>query len=416
VVGVSQQRLAERLAVQPSAVSNWEGGAREISVDYRLIDAALGAEGVLAELLWAFGTVKGLDPRQSWTKIYPGESSPVWAWFRSPSPSLQLEGEWGVARIDHELQLGSNGLFMTLGASVADSPLVIQLSEPGWVDFGRGELPYQVADAPIVPAAELARRSTASGTFMQLFVGNIFSKLSARPWSREVASFALVAPKTIASFLSGYSRSSEVEHQGTWPPLPDGIESVDRMRFARLRRARGLSLVETAHRLASTTGIEVGKDTLRRFETGVGQPHSPLLPVALDHVLGASGHLGIAEIRSDRGSGSARVPPYWYGPIWIALDGPGQEVRFKLRFGDWYRQVRGHLPMLVTIQSWAPESPLRISADSSVTWTVGLGRRVGAVSLDQDWVPASIGAAQRALWETEQALMRAFGVGETVAG
>jgi transcriptional regulator with XRE-family HTH domain len=415
VVGVSQQRVAERLAVQPSTLSNWENGTRAISVGYQQLDAAVGAEGVLAELLWAFGTRRGLDPHRSWTKIFPGESGPVWAWFRSPSPKVKLEGEWGVARIDHELNLGANGLFMTLGASVAESALVIQLSEPGWVDFGRGELPPDIPLAPVLPAAELARRSTATGPFMQLFIGSIMSKLTSRPWSREVASFAVVAPKTIASFVSGFSRSQDVETPDPWPPLPDGIEAVDRLRFARLRRARGLSLVDTASRLAAITGTEVGKDTLRRFETGVGQPHDPLLPAALDHVLGANGHLGMVEIRSDRGSGSVRLPPYWYGPVWIAVEGPGTEGRVRVRFGDWYRQVRGTLPMLVAIQSWAPETALRISADSSITWKVGLGRRVGAVSIDQNWVPASIGAAQRALSETERAIMRAFGVGETVS-
>jgi hypothetical protein len=185
-------------------------------------------------------------------------------------------------------------------------------------------------------------------------------------------------------------------------------------RFERLRQARGLSLVDTATRLARLTGIEVGKDTLRRFETGVGQPHDPLLPAALDCVLDANGHLGMIELRSDSGDAAVHLPPYWYGPVWIAVEGPGRDARFRLRFGDWYRQVRGGLPMLVTIQSWAPETPLRISIDPSVRWTVGIGRRTGAVSVDQNWVPASFGAAQRALRETEQAMMRAFGVGEAV--
>lgn len=410
VLGLSQIQTAERLSVQPTALSNWENGARAISLDIAQLDDVLDGDGVLAGLLWGFGTPRGLDADHLWTKVFPGEAGPVWVWFRSLSPEVKLAGEWGVARVDADFELGPNGLFMTVGLSIPVSPIVLHFSEPTWADFGRGQLPDKIPGAPIVSAITLAERSTNTGGFMDMFFGNMADRFG-RSGRREVSALSDHAPKSLARFLASFDRSGS-GRKPSWPPLPSGEDDIERLRFARLRRARGLSLVETAERLVELADVTVSKDTLRRFETDVGQPHERLLPVALDHVLGAEGRLAIVEIRSDTGSGAVRFPSYWSGPIWIAFDGPeASEVAIRLEFADWSRDFRITLPILVIHHFSAEGVPLRITAPPNVRWTVGVGRRAGAIAIDHGWSPATMEVAQEAVSATENALLESLIVG-----
>lgn len=405
MLGLSQQQVAARLSVKATALSNWENGTRRISLDHEQIDDALDGGGVLGGLLWAFGTPKGLDPNRLWTKVFPGEPTPVWMWIRSPSPRLRLEGEWGVARVDADLELGENGLFMTVGMAVAESPVVVHLSEPSWADFGRGELPSDMPGAPVLAAINQAHRSTAEGTFVEMFFGDLADRFS-RSHSRDLAKLHRSSPRSLASFFSAFGRQGQRRKPEPWPLLPAADDPVGRLRFARLRRARGLSLLDAAQRLAAVTGVEVSKDTLRRFETDVGEPHHRLLPVGLDQMLGADGHLAVAEIRADRGSGAVRLPPYWTGPVWFDFDGPSEsEQTIVITWGEWSREIRGVLPMLLVYHYSEQGVPLRITASPAVSWRVGVGRRAGATPINQGWVPTSYDAAQRAIAETEDALL-----------
>lgn len=407
VLGLSQQQAADRLSVQPSALSNWEHDARAISIDIHELDRALGADGVLAGLLWSFGSVEGLDPALNWTHVFAGDSTPVWLWLRAPTTSIKIVAEWGVARLEPEVDLSPNGLFVFLAASVSESPVIVTLSEPGWVDFGRGTLPEAIPGAEVLSGVDLLRRSSASGAFMDLFISNLAGKLSG-PRSRELVTLATLGPKAVASFLSGLSRSPEAKATGSWTPVPETVDELDRPRFARLRRARGLSLADTIDLLVKEADISISKETLRRFETDVGHPHVRHLPAALDEVLGGAGHLGLSRIRSDRGNGSISFPPFWHGPVWLELDGPSRERTVRLRWGDWYRQVRIVTPTLLAFTCTTPEAPIRITVDTDVSWSGGLGSRAGVTSIDHNWVPASVSKAQRALSDTEGALLRSL--------
>ncbi len=406
VLGMTQQEAAERLNVRPSALSNWERGTRAISIDLTELDEALAGQQVLEGLLWAHSTPDGLEPGRLWTKVFPGSSHPVWVWLRSPSCRFVLEGEWGVARMETGLELGPNGLFVTVGASVADSPVVLHLSEPGWADFGSGELPVDMPGAPVVSAISMFGRSSADGPFMDLFSSNLAAKLSSR--SPDVLDLADTAPGAVDSYVSGPDRRAASRAvPKRWPPSSEGIDAVERRRFARLRQARGLSLTAAADRLTYRTGLEVSRDTLRRFETSVGRPHDPILPVALDHALGAEGRLAVLELQAGRGEGATVFPPYWRGPIWIQLEDERGEGRVVLRRGHWHREVSFTGPTLVSAHWFKPSVPLRILAERTTRWAVGVGRRAGAEAIDQNWVPATVDAAQQSLAETEQAIFTA---------
>lgn len=403
----SQHELAGHLSVGMSTVSSWENGTRGITFDLEVLDQRLEAGGVLAALLGAVGTARGLPPARVWTKVYPGPSTPVWMWVRGPGTSMRVEGEWGVVSFETTATLQANGLFVTVGGSVAESPVVVELSTPGWADFGRGTLPEGLPDAQVIAAVDHVRPSSAHGPFMELFAGDLQDRLQRYIPVADTAERA-PAGDPLASFADRYTRASPHRPGEPWPPVPDGIDEVDRRAFARLRQARGLSLSQVAQRLAAATDVACSKDTLRRFELDRGEPVDQSLPAALDHVLGAEGHLALSTIRSGQGPALVTLPPYWHAPIWIAVDSARNDVAVELRWARWARRLVGSPPLLLVSHYADPSAPLRIECDPAIHWDVGLGRPRGATPINHGWMPVSLDAAQEALASTQQAILDAI--------
>ena len=407
ILGWTQQQAASALNVRPNALSNWERGERAISLDLGQLDVGLKGEGVLEGLMWSNGTPEGLESGQVWTKVFPGESQPVWLWLRSPARRLFIEGEWGVARMETEIELGRNGLFVTVGASLPDSPVVVHLSEPGWADFGFGALPVEMPEAPVISAVTMLERSTADGPLVDMLGTRFQSKLdSGEPGAVDLAG---VAPGALDSYTSreGGFGGEQRPIPKRWPALAEGIDSVERQRFARLRVARGLSRGALADRVRTQARLQVSRDTLRRFETDVGRPHDPMLPVALDHVLGAGGRLALLELRSGRGRGSVQFPGFWRGPIWVRFDDPTGPAQAVIQRKTWQREVAFDGPTVIGAHWFDPAAPIRIMAEPTTSWQVGVGRPAGAIPANQGWVPGNIDVAQQAVTEIENAIYTA---------
>ncbi len=420
VAHISQRALADRLGVARTAVTNWEKGSRLASLDVERIDQALDADGVLAGWLWAFDTPTGLAPRHIWSAVFRGPSTPVWMWIRCSEPDLVVEAEWGLYRFEGEVELGENGFLITLGVSIEESPVVVQLSKPGWVDFGRGDVPPNVPGAPELDPLSMVVPSSATGDFSKMLSSNIAKRFAESP-PPEVAELGEEVLKPVESLFDTNRTADRAAKQAddsawVWPTISDGVGSVDRSRFSTLREARGLSLADTSQRLAELTGTKASKDTLRRFESDVGLPHDRLLPVALDHVLGANGHLAMVELAAGKGSATVNIPRYWAAPVWLEFwvdpecdkrggDGVGHRVA-ELYWGSWRRSIDGELPLLLI--SHGPMLPLRLVVDPSIHWKVGIGRRVGAIPINHGWLPNSIDATQDALTEYQQVLLEAL--------
>lgn len=403
VLGWTQQQAADRLNVRPNALSNWERGERAISVDLVDLDAALEGDRLLADLLWAHGTPDGLDPGRLWSWVFPGESRPVWAWIRSPSHHVVVEAEWGVARMEEHFEIGPNGLFITVGASLPDSPVIIQLSSPGWTDFGTGDPPADLPGAEVIPAIVLMERSSARGPLIDMLSSTFKVKRESR--QPELVDLDENAPGAIDSYVDRRNRWFD----GRWQPEPEGIEAIERARYARLRQARGLSLATLAARLRRQTDLEVSRDTLWRFETDVGRPHAPQLPVAVDHALGAGGRLAVSPLRSGHGEASVSVPSYWTGPVWVEITGETEAfpATVMLKRGNFLREVELEGPQVVSAHWFDPAVPIRISAPPGIGWTVGVGRRAKTTAIDQGWAPVTMNVAQQAVTEIEEAIYRA---------
>lgn len=404
VLGLTQHQAAERLNVQPSSLSNWERGTRAISLDTVEVDRALDGESVLGGILWAFGTPRGLEPGRMWTKVYPGPSHAVWVWIRAESSTVELVGEWGLARVATELDLGPNGAFLTLGASVPDSPIVLRFNEPAWADFGVGPFPSNVPAASVVDAVHIFEASSADGEFMDLFRTSVAEKLARR--SLDVVAWAQRVPRSVASFMSGLG-GQKSSGERVIDLRTEGITAIERRRFAALRRARQLSLMQVSDRLSRYAQLETSRDTLRRFETDVGRPHDPMLPVALDHVLGAEGRLVVHELRARSGVGSVTFPRYWRGPVWLEISAPGPRS-ISLERGNWCRTVEVDGSASLSVHWFEPTVPLRIAAPDDVGWSVGIGLRADAISIDHNWAPVDVGVAKRAVSEIEDAIQAAL--------
>ena len=400
--------MAARLAVRPTTLSNWELGARRVRIDLQEVDRALDGNGALCGLMWALSTRRGLESETTWSGVYRGPSAPVWAWIRSDAPQIEIEVEWGVFRVDTTFDNGTNGAFFTVGGSSRHSPVVIRTSEPSWCDFGIGPLPSSIPDASVFDALDLVKPSTATGPFMELFSSDLAERFDQRR-HREISGIARRAPGLVEPLFKRLRRRRSTETiAGPWKPLPEKTDQMERLRFGRLRQARDLSLAETAERISANTSISVSKDTLRRFENDTGAPHHSLLPAALDHVLGATGSLAVMEISSGVGEGSVNLPPYWHAPIWLAFDGPSDQLPIELSWGPWRREIAGPLPLLAISHHSQPSQTIRIVAGKQTRWTVGLGRRRDAVPIDQGWVPADIDAATKARSEVDDALLDAI--------
>lgn len=403
ILGVSQKQAATRLSTGPTALSNWEAGTRDISIGLdRLDDELGGGTGVLSGLLWAYGTGEGLEPDTIWTNVFPGPSRPVWMWIRSTERSIRLESEWGLFRLEADVELPPNGLFVTLGGSVSESPIVVKMSHPGWADFGEGALPQDIPGALVVDAIDLAQPSTAAGMFMDMFSAVMAERIHHQA---DMSGHTVDGSPGDQLFSRFGARTARRPHP--WPELPTGSTPSNRSRFDQLRRARRLSRTATVDRLAAETGIRIGRDTLRRFETSRGRPLDRLLPVGLDHVLGGMGLLALELIRSSQGPGVVWLPHYWRSPVWLEFDGPSDDV-IELHWGAWQRRIESGPPTLLISHYCEPNTALRIVTGPDTRWSVGVGRRPGALPVNHGWVPSSVDDARQATERTSNALLDAL--------
>jgi transcriptional regulator with XRE-family HTH domain len=400
--------MADLLGVSRTSVTNWEANSRLMSLRPRDLDEALGAEGTLLHLLWSLAAPQGLEPSRTWTHVYRGPSTPVWMWIRSPSPSIQVEAEWGLYRLSVETELPPNGLFLCVGASVDQSPIVVLLSEPGWIEFGRGPLPASLPAAKLIEAVDVMEPSSVNGDGFQALLARSL-RSAARQQPTFNGSRAAKLPSSVSRFLARLRQDARAVPANP-VVLPEGIDRIERGLFQQLRKARNLSLAETMNRLAESTDLKVGKDTLRRFETGTGNPHDALLAPALDTVLGGNGHLALTVLETGTGPGTIQAPSWWDAPVWLNFeqsDGSPVDGRVAdLHWDGWTRTVRGPITAPLILHG-SPQS-LRIVTDPDTRWTVGLGRPLGAVSLDRGWLPADVDTAKEALADYQNAFVEAL--------
>ncbi|XVV10835.1 helix-turn-helix domain-containing protein [Actinoplanes sp. CA-131856] len=289
---MSAADLARAMPVQPSAVSMWESGrrARRLGASVntiRRIGERLGLDSRRQEALvgmWqAAGSVLAVAPRQAWTHNYQPPSGPVWLWLRA-MPGRQPAAatlEWGAFSGRVGAQISEAGVIVSSPTSVPNPPLQVVFDQPGWVDFGRGIVPDDVAGTLGI---QLVDGREIMGKQMPLappFAPGEEHVRPLRPWfarARALAGqlgmrWALISPQlgTMRPGRSWHALDATAVEATVWPGATvtdDGglvsqlLLSPEELR--RLRAARGLSRRDAAK--AATKLDEVNPLTSKSLE------------------------------------------------------------------------------------------------------------------------------------------------------
>jgi len=381
------------------------------------LDAYFEAGHVLYDLVAALDTPKAFtEPRSEWRHNYSLDAvdarpvfkparrvngvleldgqaepawrvrDPVWAWIR-PAEALgggeltKVRGQvtWGPLTLRIEAECGPNGVFVTCPTSSPHPAARVQLDEPGWVDFGRGQLPpawmggsdqsglnaWSAWTGCSVVRPTAALLAVGKICAMVAVVGN---ELGRRGGGREalaqhLKSLVAGAAHLVNVVAAATGREDPDVIDATGDPLPEGATHADRVdaRFGKrqkdFRDARHISQAEaakvaqellSAHHLLGDR--KVTKDMIQAYEEGTSVPRNRLLLAALDRLYGADGSTCFVEVTAtrfeSRGTSASDLqlwqvafPSFWVGPVCLVAHSPsadsGDTGRLGLRWDAW---------------------------------------------------------------------------------
>ncbi|MEM9565752.1 MAG: hypothetical protein AAGA93_24240 [Actinomycetota bacterium] len=391
MLGLSLRAAAGELEIGASTLSGWERDLAAPTLDPRTIDRRLDAGGALGDLLWSVGTPDGLVADTLWTTVFRGESDATWIWVRplDPSTPLEIVAEWGIATVGFPPIGGPGGAVIWTPFAMPEQPMIVRLSAPGWVDFGQGRPPTELAGVPVINSVERVRRVA----YPSHALGDLTRQVATSLVTRRLAN-GDVLDRFPVRFRETLLRLEPQDHRPNWvedvPGLIAPMPDVQRHAFRRLRDARGLSYRAAAERLGEVLGVRVGADTVRRFESdGSWAGRTPDLDAALDGILGAGGRLACRPVAAAAGIGTIRFPSHWLGPVWIEFNDVSRSSFVRFTWGRWWKDVHLRAPTVLTTHCLQPHLPLRVELPQDVAWRAGIGRRPGARRIDRNWVPTT---------------------------
>jgi hypothetical protein len=399
VLGLSLDETAARLDRSVGTLRGWEADRRPATLDPFTIDRRLGAGRALGELLWASSTPSGLEPARQWSTVFRSGSDQSWIWVRHPEADpVAVFAEWGITHVRGRVETGGPGAIYWVPMSMPEQPMIVELSSPGWVDFGQGRLPDRLPGIPIVDVRDLVQRVP----YPSQSLGELGRLASTRLRRAEVGPVDRGnLPSRLAAMLLDDRRG---DRRPDWVERLDGHDAPPlvhhRAAIGHLRSARGLSLRQTVDLLRRRLDYDVSIHTVQRFETdSAWAPRDPHLAAALDTVLGAGGRLAGDDVGHGRGPGFVAFPHFWQGPVWIDLDGVEGPTLVRLRWGRWLKEMQVVGPSTLSTHCLQPDEPLIIEVPDRISWRAGVGRRSGARPIDRNWVPgdARYAAEVRAL-------------------
>lgn len=367
----------------------------------RFVDSALHAGGAFEGLAWAIGTPSGLEPSTNWAHNYQPREGPVWIWIRPSSTSSHTAAEISCGPISLSVRMSSDddGVVVTLPYAMPNPPFFVDLSRPGWVDFGQGEVPANLG----LPTMNAMGPKKIDGKG----VISTFQLLQAKlqPNLRENRAWI--------SFLLATLRADAVPIRGPVQSIPIDLtrfEDQDHDQFSRDREAHcggvGLRRLRLSRRLALRPAAirasnldpssPIHHTTLARIERGEAVRDWGSISQRLDIVYGADGRIsqGIVKPMVDRGSTQFYFPAYWVGPVWVSLQAPRDESHglVRLQWGGWKNRVHVRGNTVLTFRRAKPgEAEHQLVVIAPKGWVVrsGLGRIPDAVDINSGWLPVS---------------------------
>jgi len=439
-MGWTQDDVARTVRVSRAAVTSWETDVRRIPARaLEDLDFAYVADGCLVDLVRAIGSPQGsrdgswvAGPRRHWGHVFAGNPGPVWAWVR-PSAGNRVGGHsrMGVLGMRFDEVTGPDGIFLSHPYASPRLPLRVALSEPGWVDFGRGTVPPWL-ERPFKTSAGLAdveviiTRHPVIGWYMQGFR----DRDRGTPETLRDRLRTLVGAERWDLLESQLRRRAESasdagQSAGTDPRPPE----VAHERIAlhrRLREARAMSQADAAVAasalLAGAGGpgeIRVTRQQVRNYEEGRAS-RVRYLPALLDMAYGAFGWSCWEPVRVTRnraGEFEAAFPGWWVGPVGItaapsaAFPSPGSLTLASRnrRFDCALPSADSRAPRTVEHLRLPGEPPLRMRVPPGWQLRAHMGHSAGAMDADAIWRPADAEAAGRLLEVSLQTWLRLLG-------
>ena len=403
----SAAQTAARIGISRQAWDQWEETGRVPHERVEDLDRAFGAEGALADLLWACSTPEAFSARTSWAHnvIHRGA---VWVWVRGASGEpVVARLRWGPVEVMFSDQ-GRAGIALTSPVAIPNPPIELELRYPGWADWGRGHLPGNLGIPVIsgVPHMRLRRTHATDPS-----VWTVTSRLQ-RLLSRTSA------PDAVLNRVVGDGEFVRGAFAQSRPPPPACLDLSTADRFddrpepvagpdcRRVRVARGLSQDEVVHQVNKLDpGVRLTKATLQRFENG-SEPRLAHLRSRLDTVYGAGGHLCCEKLKDAVHLYSDAVrfcfPGWWVGPVWVLVLESGSTApgMVSLSWGPWAIKVKVRPGQVFTFRK-APSSGSDLFVRGPVGWAfeVGVGVWPGAHDANHDWTPTD-DTAERRLWKS----------------
>ena len=440
-VGMSAIDLARTIPVQKATISMWEGGDRArraaASIDtvqtigrrLRLTEHLLTA---MTDLWRAAGSVEALPPRTDWAHNFQPPSGPAWAWLRPSAGCTTLAASfwWGEplqGRLD--AVVSPHGVVVQLPTSVSNPPLQIILEQPGWVDFGRGMVPPDVADrlgiGLIISSKLMGHRAPTDPPLSD------HDERLIQPWfarARALAdehglTWALIAPHL--GYAARRERKTRPLDVATSEPAVavDGAGMIVSQllitpeQVRRLRDACGLSRDKAA---AEATELDSDRTVSSKMVEGIEAhgrtPEGVHLISRLDLVYRADGRIGTdrtfsswSALPGKAGRYDVRFPEYWHGPVWLQVRGPTPEALalVELTWGLWGR--RQHVKsgaVLSTRKATTGMPALQVRLPSGWKATAGTGYVPAAADINRGWYPVSVRAAIALLREGIRSVKR----------
>lgn len=318
-----------------TTLCEWERGTRPVPVErLRELDTVYAAGGALVDLAMALGTPKALPPRRTWTHNFAESGGPVWMWLR-PVPGtgrVAAVARWAAFAYDCVELCDDRGVFCTSRTSMANPALWVELPEPGWIDFGQGELPSTLGlrQIDVMPVCRVVGDGHSTAGLVAPPVVERF--LSDAAFADDVVEFFAQSQEVVRSVFStrrGWDRIDDLTDYGQRCTLPAIGPRFSGKQYRTLREGRGLSQNDAAtlatellpdDRDRRGRARKVTVENIRGVEEG-RNPRPRYLRSRLDRVYRADGRTGTEAVEPKR-SGDAYVfdfPNFWIGPVWFAF-------------------------------------------------------------------------------------------------
>jgi hypothetical protein len=426
VAGLTQQHVSGKiLQSSHSALCAWESGASRVPVErLRDLDRVYAAGGALFDLAMAVGTPKALPPRTVWTHNFSESGGPVWMWLR-PTPEagrVCVVARWAAFAYDCDEACDDRGIFCTARTSMANPAVWVTLPEPGWVDFGEGELPAALGLRQ-VDAMSVCRVVGDGHSTAGLVAPPVVERfLSDATFADEVIALFARSPEVVRSIFctrGGWDRIDDLTGSGRSRSSPSVGPLFTDEQYRALRKGRGLSKKDAATLAAELLPDErdsrgrvrtVTEENVRGVEEG-RDPRPCYLCSRLDCVYRADGRTCIEAVEPER-RGNAHVfdfPAFWIGPVWFAVEASDDQPGVvRIDWDEVHKEIRVADRVVVTCRRpIRARHPFVVSCPAGWRVTGGMGFVAEAEDVNLGWHRE---AGPEREGTINQTLLEAFGV------